>query len=423
MKIYLDTIGCRLNQAEIERYAAQFRAAGHTIVESAAEADIVVINTCAVTREAASDSRQKVRQAAHVGNAKIVLTGCWSSLEPQIAAEMPHTVRVIPNEEKDGLVSRVLENSEPILDLELIARQPLPGAHQRTRAFIKVQDGCDNFCTFCITRLARGKAWSVPLDTILTDIQVAIAGGTHEIVLSGVHLGFWGKDCNSTLKALIKTILDRTSVERVRLSSLEPWGLGEDFFDLWSNPRMCRHLHLPLQSGSAEILKRMARKTTPEEYLDIVRAARAAAPDIALTTDIIVGFPGETDADFQQTLELVRTVEYAGGHVFSFSPRPGTPAARFPDPVDMHTRKQRSSILRALLAEQTRRYQQKFIGTDMQVLWEADKPDPESGWLHSGLTDNYLRVQMKSPRKLWNTISCVHLDGIEQDTILGTIVA
>src|SRR5512138_2028608 len=192
MNIFLDMIGCRLNQAEIEQMARQFRAQGHTIVGAAGEADLVVINTCSVTSEAAADSRQKIRRAARDGAGEIVVTGCWSTLQPQAAAELPQVLKVIPNDHKDTLVSNLLDQQP--FNLEPLDRVPLPGLRQRTRAFIKVQDGCDNACTFCITTIARGDSRSRPATEVIDDVRAALHGGTQEIVLTGVHLGSWGQD-------------------------------------------------------------------------------------------------------------------------------------------------------------------------------------------------------------------------------------
>ena len=306
MKIHLDTIGCRLNQAEIEQMARQFRAEGHSLVAEAAGADLVVVNTCAVTTEAAADSRQKIRQAARAGAGKIVVTGCWSSLQPTQAAELPHVTRVIPNDQKNYLVAEVLGISAEHFDLEPLARQTLPGLRQRTRAFIKVQDGCDNACTFCITTVARGQGRSRPIPAVLADIRAALSGGTQEVVLTGVHLGSWGHDFNDHPSTLILAILAETDTPRLRLSSLDPWDLDTDFFSLWDNPRLLPHLHLPLQSGSETVLKRMLRKTTPRSFRELVQAARAAIPQVAITTDVIAGFPGETETEFRETLEIGR---------------------------------------------------------------------------------------------------------------------
>ena len=262
MRIFLDTLGCRLNQSEIEAFANQFRAAGHILVGQPGEADLVVVNTCAVTAEAVSDSRQKIRQAERAGAGKIAVTGCWATLDQAGAAALAGVNTIIPNREKDFLVADLLELPREQFDVEPVAREPLPGIHLRTRAFIKVQDGCDNHCTFCITRLARGPSRSRSIKDVVVDIQAALRGGTQEVVLTGVQMGAWGKDFlpQQHLADLIRAILADTDVRRLRLSSLEPWDLDESFFLLWQDSRLCPHLHLPLQSGSRTILTRMARR-------------------------------------------------------------------------------------------------------------------------------------------------------------------
>ena len=218
MKIYLDTIGCRLNQSEIESMARQFRAAGHELVGSAASADLAVVNTCAVTTEAASDSRGKIRQIARAGVDEIVATGCWTTLQPKAAAGLPNVTRVVSNDRKDFLVAETLNLQPSTFDLEPLARQPLPGLRQRTRAFIKVQDGCDNHCTFCITTVARGAGRSRSTAEVILDVRSALEGGAKEIVLTGVHLGSWGQDFGRHLQNLVKSILCETDVPRLRLS-------------------------------------------------------------------------------------------------------------------------------------------------------------------------------------------------------------
>jgi threonylcarbamoyladenosine tRNA methylthiotransferase MtaB len=234
MKIFLDTIGCRLNQAEIETLARQFRSAGHEIVASASEADLAVVNTCTVTSEAASDSRAAIRRAKRQGAGEVVVTGCWATLEPDRAAQLPGVRRIVPNLQKDTLAADLLNLPQEFFDLEPLARRPLPGPHHRTRAFIKVQDGCDNACTFCITTVARGASRSRSIDAVIADIQSALEGGTREIVLTAVHLGSWGQDFTKpgSLSDLVSAVLARTSPARLRLSSLEPWDLETDFFSL-----------------------------------------------------------------------------------------------------------------------------------------------------------------------------------------------
>ncbi|MAT44882.1 MAG: tRNA (N(6)-L-threonylcarbamoyladenosine(37)-C(2))-methylthiotransferase MtaB [Anaerolineaceae bacterium] len=424
MKVFLDTIGCRLNQSEIEIMAGQFRQTGHEIVATPAEADMVIINTCAVTSAASSDSRNKVRQAARSSDAQIILTGCWATLEPEAAAELPGVENVFLNPDKDNLVAEILKINPEVFDIEPLAREPLPGAHQRTRAFLKVQDGCDNFCTFCITRVARGAGVSKSMEDVINDVNWALAGGVKEVVLSGVHLGSWGRDFERPrhLKDLLQAILSYTDVPRLRLSSLEPWDLGEDFFSVWEDKRMCRHLHLPLQSGAKETLKRMARKTTPTDFRKIVSDARSVAPDMAITTDMIVGFPGESDEDFAETLDYVKQIDFAGGHIFTYSARQGTPAAKYKDQVRGPIRKRRSAVLRAAFAEMAYRYHQRFLGETLDVLWESSQQSSDGTWQLKGLTGNYLKVAADCSHNHWNEIDNVRLLSFEGDLVKGEII-
>ncbi len=424
MKIFLDTIGCRLNQAEIELMALQFRAAGHEIAAAVEGADLAVVNTCAVTTDAAADSRRLIRQIARMGVEEIIATGCWTTLQPEQAAALPHVRRAIPNPRKDMLVAETLglpASAVQPFDLEPIVRAPLPGMHHRTRAFIKVQDGCDNHCTFCITTVARGESRSRPLADVLRDIQSARMGGAKEIVLTGVHLGSWGQDLGFHLRDLVTAILRETDVPRLRLSSLEPWDLDEEFFLLWANPRLQPHLHLPLQSGCDSTLKRMARKTDTASFRALVAAARRFIPDVAVTTDLIAGFPGETAEEFAATLDFVREMQFAGGHVFTYSPRPGTGAARLRDQVRPEVRKERNHLLRAALNEAEQSYRQKFLGQTLPVLWESVSELGEWGWQMEGWTGNYLRVSAAASSPRWNEVDAVELTEVHAGGMKGVI--
>ncbi len=427
MKIYLDTIGCRLNQAEIEGMARQFRAAGHEIVASPDQAQMAVVNTCAVTNDAAADSRGRIRGIARAGVEEIVATGCWTTLQPKEAAALPGVVRVVPNNRKDQLVSETIYLEPgafnfPAFDLEPLSRQPLPGLHRRTRAFIKVQDGCDNHCTFCITTVARGEGRSRSLVDVLLDIRSALSGGTKEIVLTGVHLGSWGHDLGMHLRDLIQAILRETDTPRLRLSSLEPWDLDADFFSLWDDSRLMPHLHLPLQSGCDATLRRMARKTTTASFRELVAAAREVMPEAAITTDIIAGFPAETEGEFAESLAFVREMNFAGGHVFTYSPRPGTGAAKMNGQVRPEVRKQRNHILRAALDESERAYRAQFVGKKLSVLWESTSELNEWGWQMEGLTGNYLRVRATASSPRWNEIDEVLVGQSQPDGLKGVIL-
>ena len=419
MKVYLDTIGCRLNQSEIETMARQFRSTGHDIVATADEADMAVVNTCSVTSKAAADSRGTIRRIARAGVSEIIATGCWVTLQPEKAAALPNVLRVVDNKQKESLVPEILNMPAEAFDLEPIAREPLPGLRQRTRAFIKVQDGCDNHCTFCITTIARGEGRSRPLGDVIADVQSALDGDTKEVVLTGVHLGSWGQEWGTHLRELVKAILKETDTPRLRLSSLEPWDLDADFFRLWEDERMCRHLHLPLQSGCGATLKRMARKTTPASFRDLMAAARQIMPDVAITTDVIAGFPGETDEEFAESLDFIKAMNFAGGHAFTYSPRPGTGAARLGGQVRHEVRKWRNAVLRATFEEGGRLYREKFVGQKMSVLWESVTEINGQGWQMEGLTGNYLRVKALAPSPLWNQISLVKLQNSDGNGLTG----
>ena len=426
MRIYLDSIGCRLNQSEIENIARQFRMAGHTLVPTADDADISVIKTCTVTNAADSDSRGKIRQAGRAGSNQVVVTGCWSSLNPEQAIAIPGVTQVFHNDEKEWLVPDILDVPREEFELEPVARELIPGARLRTRAFIKVQDGCNNHCTFCITTIARGSGRSRYPTEVLDDIKFVLHDGeskaAKEVVLTGVHLGSWGKDLpeNYHLADLVRFVLNETDVPRLRISSLEPWDLDDNFFRLWDDPRLCRHLHLPLQSGSRSVLRRMARNTTPEKFSRLVSAAREACPEIAITTDLIAGFPGETEHEFHETLNFIDEISFSGGHVFTYSARPGTAAENMPEQVDFKVRKDRNAKLRQHLADSAQEYQDSFKGQTLPVLWESvTRMEPNKWHLH-GLTDNYLRVHASANKDYWNQITPVWITGRDKNGLIGT---
>lgn len=424
MKVYLDMVGCRLNQAELESIAMQFRQAGHTLTSELSQADLVVVNSCLVTASAASDSRQKVRQAHRASSAQIILTGCWATLNPAEAASLYGVSRVISNQDKDALVPLVLGLPGEELTHHKASRAPIPGSRTRTRAFIKVQDGCDNRCTYCITTLARGPSRSRKIEQVMEDVNASLDGGAQEIVFTGVHLGSWGYDLQprSQLPTLIRTVLQSSPIPRLRLSSLEPWDIHEDFFTLWQDPRLCRHLHLPLQSGSSSTLKRMGRRITPAAYARLVQQARLAIPDLAVSTDIITGFPGETEQEFQESLEFMRGINFSGGHVFTYSPRPGTAAAGFPNQVSHATARERSVLLQEIFHQGKRQFQQNHIGKEVQVLFEKATPVGGNLWELSGLTGNYLRVNAISAAPYHNQLVPVHLTKLDGEDLVGDLL-
>jgi threonylcarbamoyladenosine tRNA methylthiotransferase MtaB len=426
MKIHLRTLGCRLNQAEIDGMARQFTQHGHAITDAAAEADVYVVNTCAVTQEAVRSSRQLIHRL-HRANpaAQIAVTGCYAHLAPRDAASIPGVTQVIDNAEKGSLVSLITGQSvaaPELHDLEPLQRRALIGALGKTRAFIKAQDGCDRHCSFCVTRLARGAGRSRALAEIVAEVQALSAFGYREVVLTGVHLGSYGHDLDQAgqaeavgLERLIRAILSDTDIPRLRLSSLEPWGISAGFFRLWGDARLGRHLHLPLQSGCDTTLRRMIRRTSQREFRAIVEAARAVAPDMAITTDVIVGFPGETDAEFATSRGFIEDMQFAGMHIFRYSKRPGTAAVRLPGHVSEAVMKARSDELHAIASRDERRFAERYVGSTATILWEAVSGATEAGYLNNGYTGNFIRVRSIAPHILTDQITAAHLVAWDAD--------
>jgi threonylcarbamoyladenosine tRNA methylthiotransferase MtaB len=415
MDVYLDFLGCRLNQSELEDLARRFRAAGCRVVDQPAQADVCVVNTCVVTAQAERKSRHLLR-SLHRDNpeARIAAVGCHASLSPDELAGFEGVAWIIPNDEKE----RTVEIVGAVAD-------PAPGwggegpvvTDFRTRAFVKVQEGCDNHCTYCIVRNLRGPARSRPLADVVGEVRDQVAAGRREAVLTGINLGAYGRDLGLEhgLADLVTALLERTDIPRLRLSSLEPWDVDLRLLDLWSDPRLCRQLHLPLQSGCDAVLRRMGRRITCDEFARLAEAARARIPDLALTTDILVGFPGETAAAFERSLAFVERMDFARLHVFPFSPRPGTPAAKMEDQVPLETRRERARRMRQLGARLARRFRERFVGREMEVLWEHHRAD--GTW--SGLTDNYLRVVAPGPEDLYNRVTRTRLVRLEKGHFIG----
>ncbi len=414
MNVYLQSLGCRLNQSEIDDLARQFASAGHVVVGDPALADVCLVNTCAVTAEAERKSRHRARALARANpQARIAVLGCYATLSPQHCADLPGVAWVVSNDDKEHTLGIVAPEGP------ISCREKELEFHFRTRAFVKVQDGCDNHCTYCIVRSLRGPSRSRPIADVVAQVQSLVEDGCQEAVLTGVNLGAYGRDLGmlNGLAVLVTTLLAHTDLPRLRLSSLEPWDLDELFFELWENPRLCRQLHLPLQAGCDATLRRMGRRITTAEFAELARAARAAVPDLAVTTDVIVGFPGEDEAAFRASYDFVQAVEFARLHVFPYSSRPGTPAARLPDQVERKVRVERARVMRELGDEQARRFRQRFVGREMAVLWEQRRRDG----LWTGLTDNYLRVVAHAECDLHNQIIAAQLIAVQDGHLLGEV--
>ena len=424
MKVHLRMVGCRLNQSEIDTMTRQFVALGHEVVASPEEADHFVLNTCAVTNEATKTSRKLIREFQRANpKGQATVTGCYAQIAPGEITQLPGVTRVIDNSSKASLVAQVTGESPEKFDTEPIARQVGMRELGRTRAFVKVQDGCDNACTFCVTTVARGPGRSRSIGEIVSEIQYLQRCGYQEAVLTGVHLGSYGYDFGDQqgLSHLVRALLSQTTMPRIRLSSLEPWDLNEGFFALWQDDRLCRHLHLPLQSGCDATLKRMRRHTNQKQFRALIESARALIPDVRITTDVIVGFPGETEEEFAESLRFIREMDFGGLHVFRYSSRPGTPAARMRHQIPSRTMKARSAELHKLSQALERGFAQRLIGTRHSVLWEQVIGATPDGFVHTGYTDNYVRVRTIHPRNLSNIITDTELAAYTDDGIHGKV--
>lgn len=473
--VAFSTLGCKVNYSEAEALGRQFLARGYRIVPFEEQADVYVVNTCTVTHVADRKSRGEIRSAARRNPAALVAaTGCYVSVANNgLRGVLPGNVLLVTNTEKDRLVdivedaratgasctSLALETGAPaaanprpsplpvrqgvpprdtggaggtsragasalsiplapstLVPLRASATPVTPAALGRTRANLKVQDGCNAGCAFCIIPRARGGPRSVPLDEAVEAARRLEEWGYREIVISGVLLGSYGRDLpdRPRLHDLLAAILAGTHEARVRVSSVEPQDVDRELFALWRTPRLCRHLHLPLQSGSSEVLRAMRRKYDAAWYGDMVRAATEDIPGVAITTDIMVGFPGEDERLFEQSYRLAERLPLAGMHVFPYSSRRGTAAARFPDQVPETDKARRGALLRGLAARQAAAFRERHLGATLPVLWET----VEDG-LASGLTDNYLRVYSRDATITPNTITDTRLYELHDDGLLG----
>ena len=426
MRVRLESIGCRLNIGEIDALARSLAVAGHRVVSTGETADLCILNTCTVTSIASRKSRQLIRQLRR-GNpeSKIIVTGCEAEIAPR-EIRAAGVDLVVGNADKDRLLELaeargLLDIPSPDPDVHVLFE---PGDAARTRAFLKVQDGCDNRCSFCVITIARGAARSVPANTVLNEVRELQQHGYREVVLSGVHLGSYGHELGDRrgLQHLVEHILAESDIERLRLSSLEPWDLDAHFFEAFSNPRLLPHLHLPLQSGSDGTLKRMARRTSRAEFSALVGGARRAVPGIAISSDIIVGFPGETDEEFEQSIDLVEALAFSRLHIFRYSKREGTPAATMAAQVPGPVAKERSRHMHVLAADHEHRFNSHLIGHTADVLWETAE-DHGNALRWSGLTPNYVRVTaITTPDEdLLNQITPTEITEVVPGGVIGRI--
>ncbi len=418
--INFQALGCRLNEAELETWASQFMQRGHQVTTDAAEADLVVFNSCAVTAQADRKSRQQIgRLQRNNPAARLIVTGCHASLNPAAVKAYLGVDLVVDNQHKEQLVDQALDlvgdglgqggTVEPVLgeaDNALLLR----GRH---RGFIKIQDGCRYRCTYCIVTLARGDERSRSEADILAEINRLHRQGVQEVALTGVHVGGYGSDIDSSLYRLLNEILEHSEIPRIRLASVEPWDLPDNFFGLFQDSRLLPHMHLPIQSGCDSVLRRMARRCKTTEFARLVERARAALPLFNVTTDLITGFPGETEQEWRQTMKFVEAIGFGHMHIFPFSARAGTKAARLPEQIDGATKKARSREMHELAAQLKRRALRAHLGNRAEVLWEQQLGDDSGRWI--GYTPHYHKIASSDGTIEASSISEVSIDSISND--------
>ncbi len=428
MRVYFSNLGCKLNQAEVDRMARRFVAAGHSLASSLERVDLHVVNSCTVTHLAARDSRKLARRGRRLGGAvRTVLTGCYATSEPRHAARLAGVDLVVDNEHKERLLELVYETFPELLPAASISGarpsaipgMPIPyvpiNFGGRARALVKIEDGCNMRCSFCIIPSTRGRRRSRSLDQVVGEVRALADGGYNEVVVTGVQISEY-HDEGRRLFDLVAALLERTGVPRLRLTSIAPWKFDPRLLELWTDRRLCRHVHMSLQSGSTATLRRMRRPYTAEAYAALAERLRAAIPGLALTTDVIVGFPGETRQEFDESLAFVERLAFARPHVFSYSPRAGTDGATLPDQVPHDEKKARVAEMRALARISDRDFRRRHLGTSLEVVWEERKA---GRW--SGLTDNYIRVYADSDCDLAGTIGRARLEALVKGGVEGVL--
>ena len=409
--------------------AEQFMEHGYELVEKQEVADICIVNTCTVTNMSDRKSRQMLRRVKEINpNAIVVACGCYAQVAKEELEKMQEIDVVLGNNEKKDIVKFVekyiaeknkIEELEDVMKTNEFVDFGDVTFTEKTRAVIKVQDGCNRFCTYCIIPYARGKIRSRKPESVISEIEKIAKTGIKEVVITGIHVASYGKDLGEDIGLidLLEKINKVEGIERIRLGSLEPTLITEEFLErLVKLEKICHHFHLSLQSGCDETLKRMNRKYTTEEFGKIVELLRKTYNDVILTTDIIVGFAGETDEEFEKTYEFLRKIKFYKMHVFKYSQRKGTPAAKMPNQVDGNIKEQRSKKLLELSDKNEQEYNKNYIGKNVKVLFEEEKKG-----VYKGHTQNYILVYCESSEDLSNKIIEVQCSGIKNDYLIATI--
>jgi threonylcarbamoyladenosine tRNA methylthiotransferase MtaB len=441
---HVENFGCRATQADGAAIERQLLARGMKRAHRAVEAEIVVLNTCTVTASADKDARACIRRV-HRENpgARILVTGCYAQRAPEELSALPGVSLVVGNSHKhllaeyaaplmsgNGFVplAQIGGSDSRLVVGDIFAHTELMAApvfntnsSEKTRPNLKVQDGCNNRCSFCIIPYVRGRSRSLKLEQVLYEVDALVAGGYREIVLSGINLGRWGRDLSPRLNfaAMLRAILQQTAIEKIRISSVEPMDWTNELIELVaSSARIAKHVHVPMQSGSDRILRRMHRRYRPWHYAARIERIRRAMPDAAIGADVMVGFPGETDVDLEQTRSLVKRLPITYLHVFTYSSRPGTPSAEMPDQVPVEVAQERNRILRELSARKKREFMQSFIGRKLEAITLTHREGDST----QALTDNYLKLYLPG-RHESNLRLIADIQSLDTDSLWGSLAA
>ena len=430
-KVAFLTLGCKTNQYETNGMMQKFIESGYEICDLQDKPDIYVVNTCTVTNIADRKSRQSLRRVKEKNNTIVVAVGCYAQVAKEQLENMPEIDIVLGNKEKKDIVKYVDEflekrnENKPVIAVADISIQKEFDEYgcitytERARTEIKIQDGCNNFCTYCLIPYARGRIRSRKKDNIIEEVRIIANKGIKEIVLTGIHIASYGKDFEEEYKLidLLEDLNKIKGIERIRLGSLEPTIITDEFVQRLSKlEKVCNHFHLSLQSGCNETLKRMNRKYTTEEFKQVTERIRKNFKDVNLTTDIIVGFPGETDEEFNLTYNFLKDIAFYKMHIFKYSKRDGTVAAKMPNQIDGNIAEERSKKLIELSEKNMESYNEKYFGKEVEVLFEE-----KQGEYWVGHTRNYIIVKIKSNDLLENVVKNVKIIEINKDILLGEI--
>ena len=418
----INSHGCKLNQADSQQLARQFQEAGFVLIQSSAQADVVVLNSCTVTANADSKARSYLRRTRRANpNALVVATGCYAERARDDLLGMDEVSLVLDNRNKQHLVATVAANLN--INLPVGSSDSSRNTNSRplellrTRAMVKIQEGCNQVCSYCIVPKVRGRERSVPAQEIIDEINTRSTTGRREVVLTGTQLGTYGFDLPGTnLTELIRKVLAETTVDRLRISSLQPQEITPELLNLWENPRLCPHFHIPLQTGCDTLLRAMRRRYSTTQFAETVQLIRSKILDAGVTTDIIIGFPGEGAREFAESYTFAESMNFSDMHVFPYSIRPGTTAAHLCNHVDDGIKKERTGEMLELATMKMRQFRLGSLQQVRPVLWNINRSgEPSEEWI--GLTDNYLQVRTQQTDDLANTITKVRLTSLDGDCL------